>query len=199
MSFLVQRSDLGEFRRRYRWLVFVVFLGFVGLGAKLVQLQIVEADLHRSQARRNITGEIRLATTRGVIRDAFGKVLAANRPSYNVYVVPEAIDLKTTWPMAAPVGPFGTSVEPRSDPGPASPGPSFLSRISTVPSMTSANSSCGAVRQLDVPSARIVSSTYWRFRPTTTFSYGREPDATSKMFEKAYRRGSSSMRSISPF
>lgn len=101
MSFLVQRSDLGEFRRRYRWLVFVVFLGFVGLGTKLVQLQIVEADLHRSQARRNITGEIRLATTRGVIRDAFGKVLAANRPSYNVYVVPEAIDLKTMWPMAA--------------------------------------------------------------------------------------------------
>lgn len=101
MSFLVQRSDLGEFRRRYRWLVFVVFIGFLGLAAKLVQLQIVEADLHRSQARRNITGEIRLATTRGVIRDAFGKVLAANRPSYNVYVVPEAIDLKTTWPIAA--------------------------------------------------------------------------------------------------
>ena len=60
--------------------------------------QILEGVQHRAQARRNITGEIRLATTRGVIRDAYGKVLAANRPSYNVYVVPEAIDLKATWP-----------------------------------------------------------------------------------------------------
>ncbi len=101
MSFLVQRSDIGEFRRRYRYLVFAVLLSFSALIAKLVELQILEADQHRAQARRNITGEIRLATTRGVIRDAFGKVLAANRPSYNVYVVPEAIDLKTTWPVAA--------------------------------------------------------------------------------------------------
>ncbi|HVU05297.1 MAG TPA: penicillin-binding protein 2 [Polyangiaceae bacterium] len=101
MSFLVQRSDVGEFRRRYRWLVFAVLLGFVGLGVKLVQLQIVDEEVHRAQARRNITGEIRLATTRGVIRDAYGRVLAANRPSYNVYVVPEAIDLKATWPVAA--------------------------------------------------------------------------------------------------
>ena len=94
MSFFVQRSDVGEFRRRYSWLVLVVLVAFLGLAAKLVQLQVVESDVHRAQARRNITGEIRLATTRGVIRDANGKVLAANRPSYNVYVVPEAIDLK---------------------------------------------------------------------------------------------------------
>jgi penicillin-binding protein 2 len=33
-----------------------------------------------------------------VIRDAYGKVLAANRPSYNVYVVPGIINLETTWP-----------------------------------------------------------------------------------------------------
>ena len=101
MSFFVQRSDVGEFRRRYSWLVLVVLVAFLGLGAKLVQLQIVESDVHRAQARRNITGEIRLATTRGVIRDANGKVLAANRPSYNVYVVPDDIDMKTTWPTVA--------------------------------------------------------------------------------------------------
>jgi penicillin-binding protein 2 len=33
-----------------------------------------------------------------VIRDANGKVLAANRPAYNVHVVPEQIDLEETWP-----------------------------------------------------------------------------------------------------
>ena len=60
-----------------------------------------KAELHRAQARRNIVGDLTLATTRGVIRDAFGKVLAANRPSYNVYVVPEQIDMERIWPRVA--------------------------------------------------------------------------------------------------
>src|SRR5262245_14637736 len=100
MNFLVQRSDVGEFRRRYRYLVVVVLVTFFVLIGRLVQLQIVEVDLHRAQARKNIVGEVSLATTRGVIRDAFGKVLAANRPSYNVYAVPEQLDLDKTWPRA---------------------------------------------------------------------------------------------------
>src|SRR6185295_11591995 len=49
------------------------------------------------EARHNIIYDIRLATTRGVIRDAQGKVLAASRPSYNVYVVPARLDMKDTW------------------------------------------------------------------------------------------------------
>src|SRR6185295_16069225 len=49
------------------------------------------------EARHNIIYDIRLATTRGVIRDAQGKVLAASRPSYNVYVVPSRLDMKDTW------------------------------------------------------------------------------------------------------
>jgi penicillin-binding protein 2 len=98
VSFLVQRSDVGEFRRRYRWLVLSVVAAFAVLGGRLMQLQLVEGDVHRAQARRNIIGERRLATTRGVIRDSQGRVLAANRPSYNVHVVPELIDLERTWP-----------------------------------------------------------------------------------------------------
>ncbi|MCA9593689.1 MAG: penicillin-binding protein 2 [Myxococcales bacterium] len=101
MTILVQRSDVGEFRRRYRWMVLFALVVMLVLIGRLVQLQVVEAELHKSQARRNIVGEITLATTRGVIRDAYGKVLAANRPSYNVYVVPELIDLEKTWPRVA--------------------------------------------------------------------------------------------------
>ncbi len=101
MTILVQRSDVGEFRRRYRWMVLFAVVIFLVLVGRLVQLQVVEAELHKSQARRNIVGEITLATTRGVIRDAYGKVLAANRPSYNVYVVPELIDMQKTWPRVA--------------------------------------------------------------------------------------------------
>jgi penicillin-binding protein 2 len=79
-------------------MVLAVLAAFLGLTARAAQLQIFETDLHRAQARRNIVGQVTLATTRGVIRDRMGKVLAANRPSYNVYVVPEKIDLETTWP-----------------------------------------------------------------------------------------------------
>jgi penicillin-binding protein 2 len=101
VTVLVQRSDVGEFRRRYRWMVLVVLGTFGVLLGRLVQLQVLEADLHRAQARRNIIGELSLATTRGVIRDAFGKVLAANRPSYNVYAVPEQLDMDKVWPRVA--------------------------------------------------------------------------------------------------
>ncbi len=101
MNILVQRSDVGEFRRRYRWMVVFVLLTFLVFVGKLFQLQVVEHDLHHATARKNIVRHISLATTRGVIRDAHGNVLAANRPSYNVYVAPDLLDMKRTWPRVA--------------------------------------------------------------------------------------------------
>src|SRR5690606_16169534 len=98
MTSLVQRSDVGEFRKKYRWLVLFVLASFGVFVVRLAILQIVRGDLHEAQARRNIVGERKLATTRGVIRDSQGKVLAANRPAYNVHVVPERLDLEETWP-----------------------------------------------------------------------------------------------------
>jgi penicillin-binding protein 2 len=101
VNFLLQRSDVGEFRRRYRWLVLFVVLVFAALTVRLLELQIVEGDVHRAQARRNIVRERNLGTTRGVIRDANGRVLAANRPSYTVYVTPTKLDLDATWPKVS--------------------------------------------------------------------------------------------------
>lgn len=98
MNIQLQRSDVGEFRRRYRWMVLVIIGAFLVILGRLVQLQLFEHDIHRAQARRNIVREISLATRRGVLRDARGVVLASNRPSYNVYVVPGIIDMKKTWP-----------------------------------------------------------------------------------------------------
>jgi len=100
MKLFVQRSDVGEFRRRYHFMVLGILVAFAVLTARLAQLQIAEAQNHRSQARRNIVGRVTLATTRGVIRDSQGRVLAANRPSYDIYVVPDVIDMKDTWPRA---------------------------------------------------------------------------------------------------
>lgn len=92
MSLVVQRSDVSEFRRRFRWIGLGMVLLFLGLIARLFQLQIIEGAENAAIARENIVRRITLATTRGIIRDRNGKVLAASRPSYNLYVVPEKIE-----------------------------------------------------------------------------------------------------------
>jgi len=81
-------------------MVVAVLVCFLALFARLVQLQIFQSEQHRATARENIVYQNTLATTRGVIRDAMGRVLAANRPSYNVYGVPAKIDLEKVWPRA---------------------------------------------------------------------------------------------------
>ena len=98
MSLLVQRSDVGEFRRSYKWMALVVILAFLVILGRVFQLQIIQGDDYREEARHNIIFEVRLATTRGIVRDSQGRVLSANRPSYNVYVVPSRLDMNETWP-----------------------------------------------------------------------------------------------------
>ena len=92
------RSDTGEFKRRFRWIGLGMVVLFLGIVVRLFQLQIVENDDNRASARENIVRRGILATTRGIIRDRNGKILAASRPAYNVYVVPSRLDMTTVWP-----------------------------------------------------------------------------------------------------
>ncbi|HEU4413125.1 MAG TPA: penicillin-binding protein 2 [Polyangiaceae bacterium] len=92
MSFLGQRSDVGEFRRRFRYHAAFVLLVFAVVLGRLFFLQVVLGDEYGAAARENVVRRVTLATTRGVVRDAQGKVLASNRPSYNVYAVPQQFE-----------------------------------------------------------------------------------------------------------
>ncbi|AUX21646.1 penicillin-binding protein 2 [Sorangium cellulosum] len=112
MSLLVQRSDVSEFRRRFRWIALGMLLVFIALIGRLFYLQILEADENQAIARENIVRRVTLATTRGIIRDRNGKVLAASRPSYNVYVVPRRLDMETTWPKLIEY--LGVGIEERA-------------------------------------------------------------------------------------
>ncbi|WP_437758663.1 penicillin-binding protein 2 [Sorangium sp. So ce1389] len=112
MSLLVQRSDVSEFRRRFRWIALGMVVGFMVLIGRLFYLQILEADENKAVARENIVRRVTLATTRGIIRDKNGKVLAASRPSYNVYVVPRRLDMETTWPKLVEY--LGVGIEERA-------------------------------------------------------------------------------------
>ncbi|MFP6687017.1 MAG: penicillin-binding protein 2 [Polyangiaceae bacterium] len=91
MRRLVQRPDNSEFRRRFRWLTLFALAAFFVLAGRAFQLQIVHADDYRAIARENIVRKITLATTRGILRDRNGDVLAASRPAYNMYVVPRRV------------------------------------------------------------------------------------------------------------
>lgn len=89
MNLLSVRREVGEFRKRYKWMALVVVLAFSLLIGRMIQLQLVDHDHYAQIARENITRTVRLAATRGIIRDASGRVLATNRAAYNVYVTPQ--------------------------------------------------------------------------------------------------------------
>jgi penicillin-binding protein 2 len=95
---LVSRSDVGEFRKRYKWMALFAVLGFLTIVGRLFDLQALDGTDYAAIAHENIIRRVGLPTTRGVIRDANGRVLASSRPSYDVEVVPGRV-----MPSARPV------------------------------------------------------------------------------------------------
>jgi penicillin-binding protein 2 len=85
---LQPRSDVSEFKRRYRFMALVVLMMLFTLLGRLFQLQVLEGSDYRAMARENIVRRVTIPTTRGVVRDAYGRVLASSRPAYNVQVIP---------------------------------------------------------------------------------------------------------------
>ncbi len=85
---LVPRTDVGEFRRRFKWMALVAFVGFGAVVCRLFQLQVLEGASYAATAHENIIRHVPLPTTRGVIHDREGKVLASSRAAYDLYVVP---------------------------------------------------------------------------------------------------------------
>ena len=89
MSLLSVRREVGEFKKRYKWMALVVVLTFAALLTRMIQLQLVEHEHYAAIARENITRTITMPATRGVIRDTGGRVVATNRAAYNVYLTPQ--------------------------------------------------------------------------------------------------------------
>src|SRR5690606_1476350 len=91
VNLLSPRRELGEFKKRYKWMALWVLATFGGLLLWVAKLQLVERDHWTAAARANITKTVVLPPTRGVIRDARGRVIADNRPRYEVYVTPQLV------------------------------------------------------------------------------------------------------------
>jgi len=88
MTILSVRREVGEFKKRYKWMALVVVAGFSLIFFRLIYLQVVTHEKWAAEARNNVTKHVRLPATRGIIRDRDGREVANNRPSYNVYLTP---------------------------------------------------------------------------------------------------------------
>ena len=84
-------QDLHGRASGYRAVAVLVVLAFVLLAARLWNLQITRGDSFYRKTADNFVKEIDLPASRGEIRDARGKVLVENRPSYNVYLIPRFV------------------------------------------------------------------------------------------------------------
>jgi penicillin-binding protein 2 len=104
-AFLVPRSDVSEFRKRYRWMALAAFLAFGVVGVRLFQLQVVKGAEYAQTAHENVIRKVTIPTTRGIVRDAQGRVLASSRPSFNVLIVPGRV-----MPSARPQKPNRTAL-----------------------------------------------------------------------------------------
>ena len=54
-------------------------------------MQLFQRDRWSGIAQQNITKTLELPATRGVIRDIADRVIASNRPSYDVYATPRLL------------------------------------------------------------------------------------------------------------
>jgi penicillin-binding protein 2 len=89
VNLLSVRREVGEFKKRYKWMALVVMLSFLVLMGRMIQLQLVEYEHYSQIARENITRTVTLPATRGIVRDSQGRVVATNRAAYNLYVTPQ--------------------------------------------------------------------------------------------------------------
>ncbi len=81
-------GGIDYYNGRYVWLAIGFTVAFLCLIARLWDLQVLHGDEYYRASTENIIRDIDLPAPRGRILDRHGKVLAENRPSFDVYVVP---------------------------------------------------------------------------------------------------------------
>lgn len=87
-----QRRDPEGFRPRYQYFVFAAVVIFVIFFVRLWYLQVIKEQEFRLLSEHNRIRLIKIPAVRGMIMDRAGRVMADNRPSFNVLVTPEDVD-----------------------------------------------------------------------------------------------------------
>ncbi len=87
-----------QHKRRYFVLVAIALLAFFLLIARLWYLQILEGERYWRASTENIIRDIEIKPARGRIFDRHEVLLADNRPSYDVYIIPSIFNRKANKP-----------------------------------------------------------------------------------------------------
>ena len=82
-------QKMEDFQGRYRYLVVFVGLAFLLIFVRLWSLQVIKGSELRHLSENNCIRLIENPADRGMLFDCKGRVLAHNRPSFEVYLVPE--------------------------------------------------------------------------------------------------------------
>ena len=90
------------FQVRLRRLMYVVFLAFAVLTLRLWLLQVVHGPEYRVKSENNRIHLRDIPSFRGMIFDRNGHLLVDNRPSYNLYIIPE--DIRDPLPLLRRLG-----------------------------------------------------------------------------------------------
>lgn len=90
-------QEIRTFRSRSLLAALMVMLMSVGLVSRLVYLQVFQHEVFITRSDNNRVRVEPLPPTRGLIYDRNGILMAANRPTYNLTIVPERVeDLDST-------------------------------------------------------------------------------------------------------
>jgi len=87
-----RRRDTEEFRPRHQYFVFAVVVIFLIFFVRLWYLQVIKEQEFRLLSENNRIRLIKIPAVRGMVMDRQGRVVADNRPSFNVLVTPEDVD-----------------------------------------------------------------------------------------------------------
>lgn len=91
--FVSGKSELSEFRRRYRWMRTFVVLIFLVFVARLVHLQLVDGDEHHQESVDNVVRTVSIPAVRGRVFDAKGRTVATSVPSHTLVAIPHYFDM----------------------------------------------------------------------------------------------------------
>lgn len=83
------RTDLREYDARLRFVLVLFSIPIAVLFLRLGYLQVIQGADYQTEAESNAIDEMPLPAYRGTVHDREGRVLAENRPSYDVYIAPE--------------------------------------------------------------------------------------------------------------
>ncbi len=93
MANLPSRDNSVEYFAPRIWITIVVVLATMGvLAARLWYLQLIKGESYAEMSRGNRVRLFRLPPSRGRILDATGRVLAENRPSFTISILPAELE-----------------------------------------------------------------------------------------------------------